>query len=910
MRPFLLKTIFALSFMTFAAFAASALAMRPDEVNGRQRHSNDCDPTRFVGVLRDNVIWWAREDRPVALAAQFTNVEDDVDRVAWHLTVKTMDGRPVAAWNGKSPLANGDGFASIAFDGRDNAGKPLAAGNYVYIFEAHGYTANGGFLRVLGTDEELPVLEDAREPLAASANPNVPYNFYYGVQHSHTIYSDGGTPVASCTGSVQTPHSGSDPAAAYAYAKTSGGLNWIDVIDHNHLLNEVCSGDCSVAGIRARYQNGFTAAAAATDANFVGFYGMEWSTNANGHISLADINKIVGPAAETYSEVIVEHTNYLGLYTAVNNPANQLATGAVGSFCHPESSQFSNYAQNAAGLNFMVGIAVISGSASSNATDFRDQGTRYSGAKTTSDKYQYVLQRGWKIGPEGHQDNHCANYGTHSRTRTVVLSTSLTRSALMAARKARRFFTTSDLNAQMFFGTADYARVMGETFTTSSATLSLRMWAQDPDGSAISTVTLYEGDPAAGTGSPTTVAMTNAGGGSYTATVNVPATGSRYWYTYVTLANGGELWSAPIWVSRSGGCSDTTLPTATVTAPTASTVTGTVTVSATGSDNVGVTGMTLKIDGVQVASSTTGAVSYSWNTTGLTAGSSHTIVATASDACGNVGTSTTKTVTIGSSCSDTTLPTATVTAPANGASVSGTVTVTASGTDNVAVTAMTLKVDGTQVATSTSGSLSYSWNTSGLTAGSSHTLVATASDACGNTQTSATTTVTIASTFVNPVVNGSFETGVPPSSWTETGTYEQSTGTATSSTGVSVSPQSGTKMMWMAGYNNADDYLYQNFTVPNVAANVTLSFQTNIKTLDGTTTAYDNFYADVYNSAGTTRLGTVVTLSNKNASSGWVARTGSLNTWKGQTIRLRFHATNDVSNETDFFVDNVVVTSP
>ncbi len=90
----------------------------------------------------------------------------------------------------------------------------------------------------------------------------------------------------------------------------------------------------------------------------------------------------------------------------------------------------------------------------------------------------------------------------------------------------------------MFFGTADLTNVMGQTFTSASATLDLLAWISDPDGSAVSTVTLYAGNPAAGTGSPTSAAMTNAGGGSYTATVAVPAAGSAYYYVYATLANG------------------------------------------------------------------------------------------------------------------------------------------------------------------------------------------------------------------------------------------------------------------------------------------------------------------------------------------------------------------------------------
>ena len=105
--------------------------------------------------------------------------------------------------------------------------------------------------------------------------------------------------------------------------------------------------------------------------------------------------------------------------------------------------------------------------------------------------------------------------------------------------------------------------------------------------------------------------------------------------------------NAIAWLAGGGStCTDTTAPIATVTAPTATTVSGSVTISATGTDNVGVTGMTLAIDGVQVATSTVSAIAYTWNTTGLTAGSSHTISVTAKDACNNASAAATKSVTI------------------------------------------------------------------------------------------------------------------------------------------------------------------------------------------------------------------------------------------------------------------------
>jgi Concanavalin A-like lectin/glucanases superfamily/Bacterial Ig domain len=86
---------------------------------------------------------------------------------------------------------------------------------------------------------------------------------------------------------------------------------------------------------------------------------------------------------------------------------------------------------------------------------------------------------------------------------------------------------------------------------------------------------------------------------------------------------------------------DTTPPTVSVTAPAAgATVSGTVTLTATASDNVGVSSVQFRVDGVDGGSpDTTAPYSVSWNTTMFTNGS-HAITAVATDAAGNVGTST------------------------------------------------------------------------------------------------------------------------------------------------------------------------------------------------------------------------------------------------------------------------------
>jgi hypothetical protein len=75
----------------------------------------------------------------------------------------------------------------------------------------------------------------------------------------------------------------------------------------------------------------------------------------------------------------------------------------------------------------------------------------------------------------------------------------------------------------------------------------------------------------------------------------------------------------------------------------------------------------------------------------------------------------------------------------NGSTVSGTVAVSGAATDNIGVTAFTLSIDGTQVASAPNGVLAYSWNTTTAT-NAAHTLVFSASDAKGNT---ATTTINV-----------------------------------------------------------------------------------------------------------------------------------------------------------------------
>jgi hypothetical protein len=187
---------------------------------------------------------------------------------------------------------------------------------------------------------------------------------------------------------------------------------------------------------------------------------------------------------------------------------------------------------------------------------------------------------------------------------------------------------------------------------------------------------------------------------------------------------------------------DGTAPTVTMSAPTSgANVSGSVTVSATASDNVGVAGVQFRLDGVNLgAEDTSSPYSITWDTTTST-NASHTLTAVARDAVGNTTTSLGRTVTVNNA--DTTSPTASITAPASGASVNGTISVTASASDNIGVSGVQFRLDGANLGSEdTASPYTISWNTTTATNGS-HTLSAVARDAAGNTGVSTGISVTV-----------------------------------------------------------------------------------------------------------------------------------------------------------------------
>src|SRR5688572_3212828 len=187
--------------------------------------------------------------------------------------------------------------------------------------------------------------------------------------------------------------------------------------------------------------------------------------------------------------------------------------------------------------------------------------------------------------------------------------------------------------------------------------------------------------------------------------------------------------------------SDTTPPAVSITSPApGEQVARNVSIMANAADAVGVTSVTFLVDGAVVGTDTKAPYSARWNSKDAANGS-HTIRAEARDAAGNVGRSAV-TVVIGSA-ADTNAPSVTITSPASGGQVTGTVPITATASDAVGVRSVTIMVDGAAIATLTSSPYTVNWNTGTVAAGS-HTLRAEARDAAGNVGLSAGVTVTVA----------------------------------------------------------------------------------------------------------------------------------------------------------------------
>jgi nitrogen fixation protein FixH len=194
---------------------------------------------------------------------------------------------------------------------------------------------------------------------------------------------------------------------------------------------------------------------------------------------------------------------------------------------------------------------------------------------------------------------------------------------------------------------------------------------------------------------------------------------------------------------------DTTPPSVTILSPTnGALVRAVVPVNVDAVDDVGIASLVLSIDGAKVTQ-TKGTAPYLLPFNSATvADGPHQITVIASDAAGNVGTSSAVSLVV-----DNTAPTVAITSPASGDTVGGTVLITAAAADaSSGVASVDFLVDGVLLSSAATAPYTATWNTATVAAGS-HSLTARATDAAGNQTVSAAVVVTVAGNNQAPVVN-------------------------------------------------------------------------------------------------------------------------------------------------------------
>ncbi|MGB6886524.1 MAG: Ig-like domain-containing protein [Candidatus Acidiferrum sp.] len=227
----------------------------------------------------------------------------------------------------------------------------------------------------------------------------------------------------------------------------------------------------------------------------------------------------------------------------------------------------------------------------------------------------------------------------------------------------------------------------------------------------------------------------------------------------------------PITVSNT----TTAPPAVSITAPTnGATESGTIAMTASATSSVGIASVQFQVDGANSgAAVTTAPYSISLNTTTLT-NAKHTLTAVATDTANNKTTSAGVSITVSNS--TTTPPTVSITAPTNGATVSATVTVTASASSTVGIASVQFLLDGANLgAAVTTSPYQTSWDTTQATNGT-HTLAAQAKDTLGTTTTSGGVSVDVSNAATQP----------PPAASDTIKIYE-TTGTAQTNRAISVS---------------------------------------------------------------------------------------------------------------------------
>ena len=361
------------------------------------------------------------------------------------------------------------------------------------------------------------------------------FNVYYGLLHAHSNISDG---------------KGS-PMKAYEYAKEAG-LDFFALADHNNNFHGVWG-----AGWAHDTMGGLVAAAQAAyePGRFATFVGFEMTSRQMGHIAVV-YNPDRGFSMDEnyfFNPVNIDEKTLDKFYKWLDTQP------AVGFFNHPgeafEHEWDAWYPGAGWGPEFkffdpavytsrMVGVELFNGNLGFNTyyhkycwkyVADRLAGSQYTLKADTF--YDEALQKGWRVGAAGADDNHSMNWGKVNDYRLAVLAKALTREDIFNALEARRFYSTMDKHLALSFTMA--GQEMGSQMPPGVHKMAVE--AFNTAGEAVRRVTLIKN------GKPLHLWDVQEEYLKLSHTAHTAA--GDYFYVVVAQENGLEAVSSPIWVA-------------------------------------------------------------------------------------------------------------------------------------------------------------------------------------------------------------------------------------------------------------------------------------------------------------------------------------------------------------------------
>ncbi|MEO5951902.1 MAG: lamin tail domain-containing protein, partial [Chloroflexia bacterium] len=153
--------------------------------------------------------------------------------------------------------------------------------------------------------------------------------------------------------------------------------------------------------------------------------------------------------------------------------------------------------------------------------------------------------------------------------------------------------------------------------------------------------------------------------------------------------------------------------------------------------------------------------------------------------------------------------------------------------------------------------------------------------------------------------NGGFEDGDGNRDWLQSSNKDEDPLIYTDNQGTA---HTGLWTSFFGYYNEVIEDLWQQVTIPATASRVTLTYWRYLSTED-TSAAHDFLYAQIRAQNNETVLTTLETVNNLAPQGTWQQVTFDVSAYKGQTVNIHFKSTTDISNASNFFVDDISLQS-